>query len=220
MTRSKSIPPKDADFNSWQLRFTLIVLASMEKWRLDTNWINDRYIPASNAWNTCWAAYENPLTRNPTIINTKKRERKDYESLLSVLVSNLKVNTLVTDQDRFDLGIKVPDRKPTPTPTPTTFPVANFDLSMIRRITAHYRDSESITIAKPFGVHGAEIKWVISDEKPASDAAMNSSFDTRTPFTLEFEEEKRSKKVWMLFRWENTRGEKGPWSEMISATIP
>ena len=91
---------------------------------------------------------------------------------------------------------------------------------MIRRLTIHFRDSESTSAAKPKGVHGAEIKWLIADEKPHVEDLQNSSFDTRTPYTLEFSDAQRGKTVWLSLRWENTRGEKGPWCEMISAIVP
>jgi hypothetical protein len=49
---------------------------------------------------------------------------------------------------------------------------------------------------------------------------IRSAFDTRTPFTLEFEGHERGKTVYFCLCWENTRGEKGHWSEIQSAVIP
>ncbi|MDR2692356.1 MAG: hypothetical protein LBB73_08750, partial [Dysgonamonadaceae bacterium] len=75
--------------------------------------------------------------------------------------------------------------------------------------------------AKPEGQHGAEIAWIISDEAPAKWIELaNSSFDTRSPFTLKFENDRRGKSVFFALRWENTRGEKGPWSPITQAIIP
>jgi hypothetical protein len=45
-------------------------------------------------------------------------------------------------------------------------------------------------------------------------------FDTNSPLDIEFTEEDRGKVVWFAVRWENTRGEKGPWSEIYFAIIP
>jgi hypothetical protein len=75
--------------------------------------------------------------------------------------------------------------------------------------------------AKPAGQHGAEIRWAISDTPVVDVAALaRSSFDTRTPFTLEFQGHERGQTVYFCLCWENTRGEKGPWSEIQSAIIP
>jgi hypothetical protein len=49
---------------------------------------------------------------------------------------------------------------------------------------------------------------------------IHSAFDTRTPFSLEFQGHERGKTVYLALRWENTRGEKGPWSSVQSAIIP
>jgi hypothetical protein len=66
-----------------------------------------------------------------------------------------------------------------------------------------------------------ELIWEIAPEKPHSIHGLtHSAFDTHTPLTLEFEEEERGKILWYAVRWENTRGEKGPWSEIMSVVIP
>jgi hypothetical protein len=43
---------------------------------------------------------------------------------------------------------------------------------------------------------------------------------TRTSLTLEFDEPDRGKTVYFCLRWENTRGQKGPWSPIQKAIIP
>jgi hypothetical protein len=48
----------------------------------------------------------------------------------------------------------------------------------------------------------------------------NSSFDTHTPLTLEFADEDRGKVLYFALRWENTRGEKGPFGAIMNAIIP
>jgi peptide methionine sulfoxide reductase MsrA len=62
---------------------------------------------------------------------------------------------------------------------------------------------------------------VIADTKPVHIKEVTRSyFDTHTPLVIEFDEEDRGKTFWYAVRWENTRGEKGPWSEIMSAIIP
>jgi hypothetical protein len=74
---------------------------------------------------------------------------------------------------------------------------------------------------KPAGQHGAEIRWDILDAPPARwDELIHSDIDTSSPFTLWFEHDQRGKTVYFAARWENTRGKKGPWSDIFSAIIP
>ena len=222
MANSKTIPPKDADFNVWQNIIASAATENITPWLLDRDWIANVFTPAREAWTTAWAAYANPASRTTVMTFSKNETRKSYEKLLSILVNNLKVNTRVTDDDRRALRINIPDRKPTPSPVPTTFPVATIDTSVIRRLGVHFRDSAGTTNAKPRGVHGAEIKWSVTQTLPdvGPDKLENSSFDTCTPFVLEFSEVDRGKPVCLCLRWENTRGVKGPWGDVISAIVP
>jgi hypothetical protein len=136
--------------------------------------------------------------------------------------ANLRYNEYVTDEDRILLGLHVPDTTPTPVPVPSTQPVVKkIDSSIIMRLMLYYLDSMSASRAKPYGMHGVEIRWAILDMPPVTTADLiNSEFSTRSPHTFIFEENQRGKTVWFRLRWENTRGEKGPWSELYSAIIP
>jgi hypothetical protein len=43
---------------------------------------------------------------------------------------------------------------------------------------------------------------------------------SRTPHTLQFTEEDRGKTVYIALRWQNERGNTGPWSDIKSTVIP
>ncbi|AEF85956.1 hypothetical protein TREPR_1112 [Treponema primitia ZAS-2] len=48
---------------------------------------------------------------------------------------------------------------------------------------------------KPQGVHGIEVKWAILDALPADISLLtNSSFDTKSPLDIDFEELDRGEK--------------------------
>lgn len=216
-----ALPKKDTDFNVSQEIISVTVNERRADWMLDGEWIDNQLMPKKMKWEAAWAAYQNPATRTPLITATKQGARKDYEKELRIIVRNLEHNTRVTDEERRSLGITVPATTKTPVPPPATYPEFSVDTSVIRRLTIHFRDQGSEKRAKPKGIHGAEIRWAIRDTPPEGVADLiHSSFDTRTPFTLEFEEKQRGKNVWFCLRWENTKGEKGPWSEMTGAIIP
>ena len=82
-------------------------------------------------------------------------------------------------------------------------------------------DSANEARAKPAGQHGAEILWAILDAPPAHlGDLVHSAFDTHSPYTLSFDESERGKTVYFALCWENTRGEKGPYSPIESAIVP
>ena len=133
----------------------------------------------------------------------------------------LQSNPVVTNDELRFMGIVVPSSERTPAPVPVTYPVGTVDSSVMRRLTINFRDVNSTSLAKPKGVHGAEIKWGIADTPPEQAAALpNSSFDTHTPFTLEFTDLERGKTIYFCLRWENTVGVKGPWGSIELAVIP
>jgi hypothetical protein len=119
------------------------------------------------------------------------------------------------------LGFTKHSTSHTPAPVPTTYPELEIDSSVIRRLIVHFKDNGSASKAKPAGVHGTEIRWAILPASPTKISELsNSSFDTHTPYTLEFDESDRGKAVYICACWENTRGEKCPWSEIVSAFVP
>jgi hypothetical protein len=74
----------------------------------------------------------------------------------------------------------------------------------------------------PPGRSQDEVRWAILDHPPADlKELINSTFDTNSPLTLEFEEHERGKHVYLCGRWEIQReGEKGPDGAIEEAIIP
>jgi hypothetical protein len=120
------------------------------------------------------------------------------------------------------MGLPIHKTTRTPAPVATTYPDYDVDSGTIRRLIIHFYDQgQKTTKAKPEGQHCVEIKWAMLDTPPATISELvNSSVDTHTPFTLDFEENQRGKTVYFCLCWENTRGEKGPWSKIVGAIVP
>jgi hypothetical protein len=119
------------------------------------------------------------------------------------------------------MGITIRDTTRTPVKAPTTCPEFMIDTVVIRCLSILFWELGSKSKAKPHGVHGAEIRWAILDHAPVSvEELIHSNFDTSSPFKLTFDESERGKAVYICLRWESTRGEKGPWSEIVMAIIP
>jgi hypothetical protein len=217
----ETIPRKDSDFNIAQEIISNAADTNRTLWNLDSEWMDNELLPKKGEWTAAWEEYLNPATRTPLITFTKTVKRKNYERLMRILVKGLQSNPKVTPDDLRNMGIAVPSSSRKPVPAPGSYPDGFTDTSVMRRITVHFRDHGSDSAAKPYGVHGAEIRWDVRDTPPTEVSDLTkSSFDTHTPHTLEFEESQRGKTVWFCLRWENSKGEKGPWGELINAIIP
>jgi hypothetical protein len=74
--------------------------------------------------------------------------------------------------------------------------------------------------AKPDGVAACELWLFVGTTAPTGPEAMHlQAVDRSTPYLMEFESSDAGKTAWWAMRWVNTRGEHGPWSAMVSATI-
>jgi hypothetical protein len=218
---ARTIPAKDVDFNEKQEVITTKTRPKLTTWGISKPWFEEKVEPAKADWASAWANYQDPTQRTPFITFLKNEKRKTYEKELQILIRMLECSPLVSDDDRRSMGIVIRDTTPTPVKPPKTYPEFTVDSSMIRCLRISFWDLGSKSKAKPHGVHGAEICWAILDKPPVLvEELVHSNFDTRSPFELTFEENERGKSVYFCLRWENTRGEKGKWSEIVMAIVP
>jgi hypothetical protein len=187
-------------------------------------WLNAEFFVKYEAFKTAFENWLNEAARTKLLTEQLVEAEKVFRLVYRQLYTGfLKESPFVTDNDLLAMGL--PKRHTgggVPSPIATTYPECRVDTGTLRRLIIHFFDQDKIkSKAKPAGQHGAEICWVISDT-PIIDVSnlTHSAFDTKTPFTLEFEGHDRGKTVYFCLRWENTRGEKGPWSEIHNVIIP
>jgi hypothetical protein len=129
-----------------------------------------------------------------------------------------------TNADRAEMGITVRDTSPTPAPAPSSRPLALVESG--QRLTHQLRlvdESTPTRRARPKGVLGAEVwvKLVEPGEPAPTDPAALSFLTMATKPTIraDFRAGDGGKTAVYMARWVNTRGEKGPWSEITTATV-
>jgi hypothetical protein len=219
---SQTIPVKDSDFDEKQSMITTKTAQNLAKWFIDQNWFNGQLTPAKTKWTNAWDAWQNPVIRTTLITFEKNEARKAYEVPLRKLVEMLKGSPAITPAELVEMGIAINKGSGGGhNPPPSTYPDFEIDTSVLRRLGVHFSDHGSKSHAKPHGIHGAEIRRGFVTGMPKDiDELPISSFDTRSPFTIEFNESDRGKTVGICLRWESTTGEKGPWSEIVLAIVP
>ncbi|MDR0667943.1 MAG: hypothetical protein LBF90_04925 [Prevotellaceae bacterium] len=190
------------------------------------NWLTETFIPAFEAFRTMFNDWVNPAERTAIKVARLRSSEKAFKPLYRQLyVAFLKRSPLVTDSDMTSM--ELPTRHHSgrrAVATPDTFPAARSITSELRRITIEFYGSGvgKHHRAKPAGVHGAEICWEVFDSlHPVYlEELTQSSFVTHSPLVLEFKENERSKVLYFALRWENSRGEKGPFGPVLNAVIP
>ncbi len=218
------IPGSDTAFQVWVDNFTTYANAHLAELGI----IPPDVIPITDAL----ADFAGKMTANVTAQQAAQsaRQAKDdsrdaLESLVRTLVKQLQASPDVDDTERAALGITVPDRVRTAVAGDiTTRPIGIVDTSQRLRHEIRFSDEATPTRrAKPKGVMGCEI-WVkvtAAGETPPAGADELSfvSLDTASPYIAEYDGTDGGKTAHYMLRWVKSSGDKGPWSETVSATI-
>lgn len=213
-----AIPRGENAFHEWQKNFAAYAEAHKSEMKIPQEAV-DALKQKSTAYGTAFDRAEDP-NRGRMDIAARNDARDALEKEIRAFAKGFLYNPAVKDEDRRAMGITDPKEK-TPSPVPSTYPEFEIDSSMIRRLTIHFRDNGSKSKAKPHRVHGAEIRWALSETPITNPSELaHSNFDTASPFTFEFTGGERGQTVYFCLRWENMRGEEGPWGEIGSAVIP
>jgi len=214
------IPTADSDFNTWQQNFVTYAngnLAALGLVAADMTAIT----AGTTAWSTAYSTHVTAQAAAVSAREAKDGARRTYEQALRVLIARLQASPTVTDARRAAMNITVRSKDRTPSSAPTTRPVVSVDTSQRLRHVIQFMDEATPTKrARPAGVMGVEV-WVKLGDAPPADAAECQflALDSATPYLAEYPGAQAGKKAHYLLRWASTRGEKGPWSEVTSATI-
>jgi hypothetical protein len=218
------IPQNDADFDLFYKNYCQIVgqrtAGSPPVW---SQIPVDRAIALNTGytvWDTARKAY---LADKTKALRAAKEAAKKAGGRLIRDFNNefIRFASQVSDADKLLLGVHIPDPDPSPIPAPGTRPEFSFRLADIRKIRLDFHDQGSEVKAKPYGMDGAVVHWLVSDA-PATDPAQltQSVLATRTPFYLTFTEGDRGRILSVALQWQNKKGQKGTMSEIQSTVIP
>jgi hypothetical protein len=188
-------------------------------------WYHTKFTPEGyNPFVSKFTVWVDPATRTRIISTDMTTVEKVLTKYYRELHAILKSNPLVTDTDLIAMGFHArPAGGRTPAPVATQPPA--FELSPLsdHRLQIHYYafGTDSRKRGKPDGQHGVEIRWIFSDT-PIGDAndLSNTVFDTSTPAILPFSGHDHGRSIYLTLCWENTRGQKGPWSPIIQTYVP
>lgn len=156
-----------------------------------------------------------------TATNLKDTKRDLLVAIVRSLTGQMQKNPAVTDAQRRSMQVNIPDGTRTPAAIPTTKPVLKVDTAQRLLHTIAFSDEATPTSrAKPDGVMGCELWAKIGDPAPVGpDDCEFLALATRTPDREDYEAADGGKSAHYMARWVNTRGQKGPWSVVVKATI-
>jgi hypothetical protein len=215
------IPSGDAEFDTYQQSFITYAAANTVAIGLVPGNITS-LTTAQTAWAAAYTAHNAAVAAALAARSTKDLARQDLQDTIRVMAKKVQATTTVTDAQRFALGITVADTIASPVGAPVSRPVVSADTSQRLEITLDWRDIATPTSkAKPVGTIGAEIYMKLDGPAPMSIQDCDFvALDTKAPYKVAFEGGDGGKTAYFMLRWVNTKGEPGPISETVAATVP
>jgi hypothetical protein len=161
-------------------------------------------------------------TRSESLTAQKSQAKRDLLDFARPLYKQIQANTAVTDADKIELGVRVPDNKPTPRPVPGFAPgmlvmSVNGRLVSVRIFDPAFPDRKRM----PDGVANATIMSYVGTTPPASPGDFKYEGGTsKTKFDVLFPDSVApGTQVWLLAFFSNDREQNGPACNPVGAVI-
>ena len=217
------MPRPDGNFAAWANQYYDAVV---KWWNANELEVTDLK-PLEEAlvtWAAAYPAHVAAQQRAEGARQAKDAARRELERQVRPISNFVQTYFNTSNADRAEMGITVRDTSPSPAPAPTTRPLALVQSG--QRLTHQLRlvdESTPTRRARPKGVLGAEV-WVKlvtpGEPAPTDPAALTFlTMTTKTAFATNYPAEAGGKAAVYMLRWINTRGEKGPWSDVATATV-
>lgn len=214
------IPRSDAEFDVWQENIMTQMKADKDKFAMSND--SDAELSSLQAeWNARNVEHLDKQSKAAAARVAKDEKREEFEAALRRQVKATQSAPGVTDADRALLRITIRDTQPTAPAAPATRPVVQVDTSQRLRHKLAVTDELTPTSrSKPKGSSYYEV-WVKVGDPAPTDASQLRFVDTSTTsaFVVDYEGTDAGKTAHYMVRWVNSRKEKGPWSQTVSATI-
>ncbi len=218
---SKSyLPVRDNDLGQWAQNFSQLLLASPASYGLTPA---DGAAIASyvSAFTAALAAVNNPATRTIASVATKDGAKAAMLATVRPYAMQIRNNLGVSNADKAAVGLRIVDQTKTPIAAPVTQPLINVLCATVGEHTLRFADVMTPDARrKPAGAVALQLfanVGAASNSDPAE--ARFRGIVTRQPHAVKYERSDNGKIATYFARWQNLKGETGPWSNAVSFTI-
>jgi hypothetical protein len=218
------IPARDADFDGWLENLNNGVIEKTGGQSPAWTHIPAGKVTALTAHYTAWhAAYEKTIApHTPVDTEAKNDARKAADGFVRPFVAQFLKFDPVTDEDRTAMRLHNRDATPTPIGIPATRPVIT-DLKPLGGFPGELRFQDEATPtsrAVPYGDNGCLLNFAWGAERVTDYSALTqSTLMTRSPWTLSLPPEAEKTYLSCATRWQNEKGELGPWGGIQTVVI-
>jgi hypothetical protein len=214
------IPLNDDEFDKFQKQFLGAVAPAPDKFGIPQADLTQLQAEQA-AWNQAFPAHVNAKAAALAASQAKDVAKGKLVKGLRGAAKKVNGTPGVDDALRAQAGMQ-PHQTRTPIGAPATHPLGRLEPKGHTTLALHVADeSTPLRAAKPKGVHGCEIWRHVGDPQPPDvNGYVYAGTTTRTPFTDVFTAADAGKTAYYLLRWTSTKGQAGPWSDVVAAKIP
>ncbi|MHB9292264.1 hypothetical protein Holit_01360 [Hollandina sp. SP2] len=217
------IPAKLADYRPFSDHFVDLVSQKAAAWGIPDT-AKTPLTSGHAAWTAAQAEADNPDTRTSIAIEKARRLRREDTAKIRWMVNtfiNPNASGAITVEDRFDLGLHVKDTTPSHHPAPGSRPDTDVEPSGKFQHTVIALDSATSKKEKPPDAYGVRYAWQLGGTAPATPADLpKSKFSRKTQEKFSWDPGDQGKPVHYATAYENSKGEQGPWSAIVSTIVP
>ena len=214
------LPQREADLGNWVANFSTLISGSPGTYGLVAG---DATAIAAyvSAFTSALAVVNNPATKTKATVAAKDAAKAAMLDIVRPYAIQVRNNAGVSNADKTALGLTIVDQTLTNVPAPSSSVLLNVIAATPGEHEVRFADSNSPTRrSKPLGTIGLQLFVAVaagSVNDPA--VAPFRAFVTRQPYAVSFEPTDNGKIATYFARWQNAKGETGPWSNAISFTV-
>ncbi|GHU28626.1 hypothetical protein FACS1894172_02410 [Spirochaetia bacterium] len=218
------IPTRDADFDGWfeNLRKYVTEKSSGQ----NSMWIHipqEKITAFAELYTTWHTAYGKTIAPHTSVdTEAKNRARKAAIVFIRPFVAQFLKFDPVTNEDRMSMRIHNRDTIHSTIGIPTTRPVIS-DIRPLGGFQVVLRFQDEATPARkavPYGYNGCLLNFTWGAERVTDYAALTQTqLMTRSIWTLSLPPEAEKTYLSCAPRWQNEKGELGPWGEIKTVVI-
>ena len=185
-------------------------------------WYDQTYMPKLILYVAAYNTWANPATSTPVAFDNLKDAEKAFFPLYRDFHATVKASPLVTNGQLEEMGLPrrhSGGRQPHPVDSIFIYlnviPIGNLAI----KVAFENRDTGKSVI--PYYLNGALLYYQVSDAPVVDQNELTQSeLATHSPYGKVFDPTQRGKYFSVAARWQNRRGETGPWSEIVTVIIP
>ena len=219
MSRRRYLPERDSELIPWTVNFVSVLSTNAEIWEIPREEV-DALRHEAELFESLYEISASP-ERTSVIVSQKNTTRVRLVSLIRRMVNFRLKNPIITNAQLISLGLYAKDKVRTPIPIPSKQPYVIITALNTRLIEVIFQDQNTRSREKPYGYTGAVIAYAMLDTPPRNqEELIHTVLATKTPYTFTFKENDRGKIVYFALRWQNRKGQLGPWTEIMSTIVP